>query len=58
MGRLIDADKEKAMEYEKEYEKSHKVLETATIIVNYKALKSCPDRHHTKVKVKFKSSDK
>ena len=46
------ADKGKAMECEK----NHKVLETATIIGDYKSLKSigCP----TKVKVKFKGSDK
>ena len=33
------ADKEKAMECEK----NHKVLETATIIGDYKSLKSIPD---------------
>ena len=46
--------KEKAMECEK----NHKVLETATIIGNYKSLKSIPDGCPTKVKVKFKGSDR
>ena len=48
------ADKEKAMECEK----NHKVLETATIIGDYKSLKSIPDGCPTKVKVKFNGSDK
>ena len=48
------ADKEKAIECEK----NHKVLETATIIGDYKSLKSIPDGCPTKVKVKFKGSDK
>ena len=48
------ADKEKAMQCEK----NHKVLETATIIGDYKSLKSIPDGCPTKVKVKFKGSDK
>ena len=39
-------NKEKAMECEK----NHKVLETATIIGNYKSLKSIPDGCPTKVK--------
>lgn len=46
--------KEKAMECEK----NHKVLETATIIGDYKSLKSIPDGYPTKVKVKFKGSDR
>lgn len=48
------ADKEKAMECEKKY----KVLETATIVGDYKSLKTIPDGRPTKVKVKFKGSDK
>ena len=39
------ADKEKAMECEK----NHKVLETATIIGDYKSLKSIPDGCPTKI---------
>ena len=48
------ADKEKAMECAK----NHKVLETATIVGDYKSLKSIPDGGPTKIKVKFKGSDK
>lgn len=48
------ADKEKALECEK----NHKVLETATIIGDYKSLKSIPDGCPAKVKVKFNGSDK
>lgn len=43
-------DKEKAMECEK----NHKVLETATIVGDYKSLKSIPDGCPKKIKVKFK----
>lgn len=42
----------------KECEKNHKFLETATIIGEYKSQKSIPDGCPTKVKVKFKGSDK
>ena len=38
--------------------KNHKALETATIIGEYKSLKSIPDVCPTKIKVKFKGSDK
>ena len=48
------ADKERAMECEK----NHKVLETATIVGDYKSLKSIPDGCPTTIKVKFKGSDK
>lgn len=46
--------KEQAMECEK----NHKVFEIATIICNYKSLASIPDGCPTKIKVKFKGSDK
>lgn len=46
------------LEMEWECEKNHKALETATIIGDYKSLKSIPDGCPTKVKVKFKGSDK
>ena len=51
---FVILDKEKAMECEK----NHKVLETATIVGDYKSLKSIPDGCPTKIKVKFKGSDK
>lgn len=41
-----------------ECEKNHKVLGTATIIGDYKSLKSIPDGCQMKIKVKFKGSDK
>ena len=48
------ADKEKAIECEK----NHKVLETATIVGEYKSKNSMGDGCPAKIKVKFKGSDK
>lgn len=48
------ADKEKAIECEK----NHKVLETATIVGEYKSKNSMGDGCPAKIKVKFEGSDK
>lgn len=48
------ADKEKALECER----SHKLLETATIVGVYKSVNSVRDGMPVKIRVKFKDSDK
>lgn len=48
------ADKEKAMECEK----NHKILETATIVGDYKSMGSIPTGEPIKIRVKFPNTDK
>ncbi len=48
------SDKEKAMECEK----NHKILETATIIGEYKSKGAINDGMPVKIKIKFKGADR
>lgn len=48
------ADKERA----EECEKNHKLIEKATIIGEYKPIKSIADGIPTKIRIKFPGSDK